>query len=243
MVTKLDKTTKSLMGFMLILFVCSSAYVYALTQQYYVESGKLILTLPAPPVEIVEVDTPTPVKPIIPVTLFSDSFSGKTISSNWLIENLTQSVTLYTPFTPPPDHFTVSARVMSTQLAAFALRLNCEEVTEDTPIFGSTNGIQLEMDCGVEDKWFTAAYSNDNWNWTNFTQDPIELNTWYVLEMVVNSNPYSVTFNVYNGDSSALLGTYQQSSIDTPYSNIQYICLETWSGPANYSVDWVKVIQ
>jgi hypothetical protein len=237
------KNMKSLACLVIVIIMAVAGIANAMSQ-YYVQGGKLILTLPTPPATPIDGDNQTIV---IPTLLYQDNFDGNTLSSNWLVENTTTSVTLYTPFTPPPDHFTISARVSSTQLAAFALRLHSGE----TPIYNSTSGIQVEMNRGDEDKHFTAAWSatsitynitESNWEWHNFTNDPISLDTWYIVEMTVQSNPYTVIFKAYSDNYASLLGSYTTNDITVPYSSIQYICLETWSGPSNYSVDWVKIV-
>ena len=71
--------------------------------------------------------------------VFFDGFTGTSLSSGWSVENrggsyslnnsiLTlssnnPSVTVYRDFVPQADNFTVSARVRSRDLAAFALRI------------------------------------------------------------------------------------------------------------------------
>jgi hypothetical protein len=207
-------------GCLFALLVSSIVFGLALTSHLYVRDGKLILTL------VTE-----------PAILFFDDFNGDALSSPWLVEDTGSTITAYFPFIPSQDSFTVSAKVSSSQLAAFGLRIQCG----NTPIFGSTSGIMLEMDPGVEGKWFVASWTSaSGWTWNNF-YGPVNINTWYIIEMVVQKSPFKVTFNVYNSDGS-LLGTYQTTNLGVAYSSIKYVCLELWTGPATYSIDWVKII-
>jgi len=199
-----------------------------------------------------------------------DDFNGNQLNAGWLVENLGGSyavkssqltlsttgpaITVYRSFVPQSDNFTLSARVQSSTLAAFALRLQASA----PPIFGSTVGAQLEFDTGhVESKNFLAAWepSGGGWTWSTF-YTPSAVNTWYILEMRVQRIPFMIVYSVYedmmhqNGlddqgnpqrSPGDLLGTYTTSAMGFTYDNITYVALEAWSAPLSYSIDWVKI--
>ncbi len=208
-----------LLAGLVVLITASVVTALALTSHLKVQDGKLTLSLTSETV------------------LFNDDFNGVSLASPWLVEDTGSTITAYFPFTPPSGHYTVSARVSSSQLAAFALRLH----SGSTPITGSISGIQLEMDPGVSGKWFMASWaSSGGWTWNNIA-GPVNMNTWYILEMVVQQSPFQVTYNVYSDNKQALLGSYTTSSFSVTYQSIDYICLELWTGPSSYSIDWIKV--
>ncbi len=204
------------------------------------------------------------------VSAFFDDFNGNQLGQGWFVENLGGSynvrsslltlstagpaVTVYRSFVPQTDNFTVSARIESSELAAFALRLQASA----PPIFGSTAGAQLEFDTGqVENKNFLAAWepSGGGWTWSTF-YNPSAVNTSYVLELKVQRNPFTIIYNVYEdmmhmnglddqGDPNRapgeLLGTYTTTTMGFTYDSISYVALEAWSAPLSYSIDWLKI--
>ncbi len=201
-----------------VLLTTSVITALALTSHIKVQNGMLTLSLTDENV------------------IFRDDFNGNSLSQPWRVEDTGSQITAYIPFTPPPGHFTVSTRVRSSQLAAFALRLH----SGATPILTSTTGIQLEMNLGVMHNGFVASgTSPSGWTWSIIT-DPAKVNTWYVLEMVVQQSPFSVTYNVYD-NNNVLLGTYSRTDLSITYQSIDNICLKLWNGPASYSIDWIKV--
>jgi len=191
-------------------------------------------------------------------TIFFDDFTSRSLSSSWIVEKtglggtislskgvltlttppsgtVGASVTIYRHITPPTNGFTLSARVSSSQLTTFALRIHCGS----PPIFWSTNGAQYEIDNGVENKQLMAVWeSPSGWTWTN-VYGPSLTNTWYTIEMKVKPSPFTITWNVYNSKGK-LLGTYTTTNLGISYSSISYVCLEVWNGPASYHIDWVK---
>jgi len=188
--------------------------------------------------------------------LFYDSFSRRQLSAGWCVEDrggnysiergiLTitssgqpyDSMTVYRNYTPQTGSFIVSARVKSTVLAGFALRVHAGPL----PIFGSTIGAQLQFN-SAESSHFAACWPTPAWHWETIYQ-PSETGVWYVLELIVQRDPLAVTYNVYS-DSEVLLGTLTATSIvGFGYSDIHYVCLHVWSGPNPpvYHVDWVKI--
>lgn len=198
---------------------------------------------------------PLAVGPAAAETVFSDDFNQNDLGKGWNVENLggsyslsngiltlssdEPSITIYRGYVPQTDSFTVSARVQSRMLAAFALRIHAGS----PPISGSTAGAQLEFDTSVENKYFLAAWqpSGGGWTWTTF-HGPSAANTWYVLEMKVQRNPFTITYGVYS-DSGELLGAFVTTDMGFSYDNIQYICLEAWSASLIYDVDWITITQ
>ncbi len=186
---------------------------------------------------------------------YFDDFNGAQLSTGWKVENgigdytlnngiMTlssstssggEAVTIYRDYMPQTDEFTVSARVSSDRLAGFALRIQAGPL----PIFGSTQGAQLEIDNGVENKNFMASWNAGSWTWTN-VYSPVATNVWFILEMQVQRNPFTITYNVYS-DSGTLLGTLSTNNIGFSYDSINYICLEAWTSPTAYNIDWVRV--
>ena len=188
--------------------------------------------------------------------VFYDDFAGDSLSSGWLVEThgsggayslsksiLTlstfeadpvASITVYQGFTPSGDSFILSARVRSQELRGFAMRLHAGSL----PIFGSTAGAQLEFD--TVDNSFLASRepSGGGWIWNTF-YNPSVTGVWFVLEMKVNRNPMTITYNVYS-DSGSVLGSFTATNLGFDYSDISYICLEAWTGPLAYDVDWIK---
>jgi len=215
----MKKTSKIfLLTGLVVLLTASVITALALTSHIKVQDGKLILSLTSDNV------------------LFYDDFNGVSLASPWLVEDTGSQITAYYPLTPSPGHFMVSTRVSSSQLAAFALRLHCGP----TPILSSKTGIQLEMNSGVMHNGFVASgTSPSDWTWNTIT-GPANVNTWYILEMVVQQSPFSVTYNVYD-DNNWLIGTYSRTDFSITYQSIDYICLKLWNGPASYSIDWIKV--
>ena len=191
--------------------------------------------------------------------IFFDNFSGKKLSGGWNVEInggasytvghsiLTlsstgqpyDSVTIYRDFVPKTDKFTLSAKVKATTLGGFALRLHASAL----PIFGSIEGAQLEFDNGIGGKNFMAVWKplGGGWTWTNIYQ-PVTTEVWFILELTVQRNPFSIRFSLYNSKST-LLGTTTITSIGFGYGDIRYVCLEVWSGPNApiYNVDWIRI--
>ena len=201
--------------------------------------------------------------------IFFDDFRGNDLGPGWIIETLGgnysvggslltlstngPAITVYRPFAPQTDNFTVSARVSSSMLAAFALRLQASA----PPIFGSTVGAQLEFDSQVENKNFLAAWepSGGGWTWSTF-YSPTVTDSWFVLEMRVQRDPFTIVYSVFNDstpmsirtspdssprESGSLLGTFTTTAMGFSYDNIRYVALEAWSAPLSYSIDWVRI--
>ena len=201
--------------------------------------------------------------------LFFDDFRGNDLGPGWIIETLGgnysvggslltlsttgPSITAYRSFVPQTDNFTVSARVKSSMLAAFALRLHASA----PPIFGSTIGAQLEFDSHVENKNFLAAWepSGGGWTWSTFSS-PTVTDSWYVLEMRVQREPFTIVYSVYNDTtpmkiqasqggpqdrSPSLLGTFTTTAMGFSYDSIRYVALEAWSAPLSYGIDWLRI--
>lgn len=182
-----------------------------------------------------------------------DDFSGTQLGPEWKVENLGgnysvansqltlstsgPAVTVYRPFTPQTGGFEISARVQSLMLAGFALRIQ----TTPPPIFGSTFGAQVEFDSTVENKSFLAAWqpTGGGWSWKPF-YGPSVTNTWFVLDMTVQKDPFTITFSALS-DSGTLLGGYTVSNLGFNYTSISYLCLEAWSNPLQYNIDWIRV--
>jgi hypothetical protein len=200
-------------------------------------------------------------------TIFFDDFNGKSLSSKWTVETTwgaagaykvkngmltlttpaaTESeIDVYTPFDASSlTHFTVSTRVKASTFSAFSLEL----YYSSPPCYGNTQGIQFELsNYAPDNKYFVAAWqpNGGGWTWDNFYQ-PSAQNTWYILEMNVQQSPFTVTWNVYTstwfGSKGTLLGSYSTTNIGLSYSSIKYIELQTWTGPATYNIDWVKIV-
>jgi hypothetical protein len=201
--------------------------------------------------------------------IFFDDFRGNDLGPGWIIETLGgnysvggsvltlstngPAITAYRSFVPQTDNFTVSARVRSSMLAAFALRLQASA----PPIFGSTIGAQIEVDSHVENKNFLAAWepSGGGWTWLTF-YSPTVTDSWFVLEMRVQRNPFTIVYSVYNDStpmkiqasqdgpqdrSPSLLGTFTTTAMGFGYDSIRYVALEAWSAPLSYSIDWLRI--
>jgi len=186
-------------------------------------------------------------------TIFFDDFDEAELSEGWEVENLGgsyslsngiltisktgTSMTIYREYSPQSEEFTISAKVKATSLAAFALRIHAGSL----PIFGSTEGAQLEFDNGIGDKHFEAVWNSGGWTWTNIYK-PVVSGVWFILQMHVQEDPFIITFNVFD-EVWALLGTRNVNNLGFSYSNIRYICFHVWSGPDDpiYDVDWLKI--
>src|SRR3989442_6082686 len=154
--------------------------------------------------------------------IFLDDFRGNDLGPGWIIQTLGgnysvggslltlsttgPAITAYRSYVPQTDNFTVSARVRSSMLAVFALRLQVSA----PPIFGSTIGAQLEFDSQVENKNFLAAWepSGGGWTWSTF-YSPTVTDSWFVLELRVQRNPFTIVYSVYN-DSTPMKGLASQ---------------------------------
>jgi len=201
---------------------------------------------------------------LITKRFFYDDFVSSSLSSGWNVENRggsyslsndvliisssgqpTDSMTVYRSYAPQSDAFTVLVKVKADTFPAFALRLHAGSL----PIFGSTQGAQLEF--GARGEFGSGSFdavwepSDGGWTWTTIYGHALA-NIWVILEMQVQRNPFTITFNVYN-DTGTLLGTLTTTNLGFSYSDIRYVCLEVWSSPSPpvhpvYQIDWIKII-
>ncbi len=199
-----------------------------------------------------------------PTVLYQDNFGESAgLQSDWKVEETDSIIIAYVQFTPPSDHYTVSCRVKSSQLGFFALGLSANEL----PLIGAMNAYQLEMGTGDASKLGTTGQSDNGYNWFSASRiaygsvwtssciyGPPQLNTYYILEMKVTSSPYQVTYTVYSDDMTPL-ATYKTGTVgdgrgqtipdlgdSITYPIVKYVVLQSWGGPSEYQVDWVKII-
>lgn len=144
-----------------------------------------------------------------------------------------QSLILYKPYTPTGD-FTVSLKVQASTLQGFALMLR-----GSLPFAGSTDGVNFEFGARDGGSFTLARYAN-GWTWNVFTTGAQE-NTWYTLKLIVDSEQYSITAQVFS-QKGQLLGSYTASDMTNfGFSDIQYVGFGVLESGGSYLVKSVSI--
>jgi hypothetical protein len=156
-------------------------------------------------------------------------------SSTWLIHR----------YSPPKGGFIVSTRVRGKSLLLATLGIYSNYDGTYQGVMDDSGRITLEM-WGLGMGFRLARSVNGVWTYPRTPFSPTT-GKWYLLQFVVEDNPFKITANIYDDDTSAFLGSLVTSDMDINYSSINAVGIGVLGGGiasdpfSEYDFDWFKV--